>query len=91
MHLGNDIRTSHKFYFNCQESGGPSGEGVPSMRSYFVFQAEASVNILPNSVTEPTSHPERSWLKEFACWNMKFMFVTELTSHPEMSELKAFA
>ena len=37
------------------------------------------------SVTEETSQPEMSWLKEVASRNMLFMSVTEETSQPEMS------
>ncbi len=36
------------------------------------------------SVTDETSHPEMSWLKQDASWNMCAMLVTEETSHPEM-------
>ena len=43
------------------------------------------------SVTEETSQPERSPLKEEASQNMPFMSVTEETSQPERSPLKALA
>ena len=39
------------------------------------------------SVTEPTSHPEMSWLNANVYENMPNMLVTEPTFHPEMSSL----
>ena len=44
------------------------------------------MNAIP--VTEETSHKDKSWLNDDACWNIPLIRVTEETSHDDKSPLK---